>query len=184
MTSWIVQANCQQFLIDYYFDEYVPNHLNDLDWWIIFKKHINFIEKEDVVYIWKAKSEPPKWKRPEYYLWKESLGRKEKICGIIAIGKVVSCPEPYSQTQEEMDKFKKYRVVNEYSFTSSNYMFKCVYGDPKNVRVRNPLLEDTIWDHLGKSPDTELGRFKYKRRRTYSVKLEPREANIIKSLLT
>jgi hypothetical protein len=183
VTSWIVQENSQTFMADFYFDEYAKLHPNETDWWLIFKKHIKFMEVGDTVYIWKAKSEPPKWKTPEYYQWKDSIGKNEKICGIIAIGEVVSLPEPFFETQEEADKFKKYRVVDKYSFTSSDYIFKCVYGGPKNIRVRNPLLEGTIWNHLGKSSDTEFGKFANRRRGIRSVKLEPMEADIIKSLL-
>jgi hypothetical protein len=73
MNSWIVQFSSQIFMADYYLDEYVRFHLNESDWWLIHKKHEGTIDKNDIVYIWKAQSEPSPVEHPEYYSWKETF---------------------------------------------------------------------------------------------------------------
>ena len=82
-----------------------------------------------------------------------------------------------------MDKFKKYRAIEKYTYSSDSPIFYCVYEKTENIIVRNPLLEDTIWNQLGKPRNTELGRFANHRHAIRSVKLEPWEADVIKSLL-
>jgi hypothetical protein len=188
MNSWIVQGNPQQFLIDWYLDEYARVHPNETDWWILYKKHKDMMLPGDELFIWKAASEPSRSQKPAYFDWKESISRTEKICGIIALGKITDYPKPYYESAEELKIFQKYRVVESYTFASEDkkitYMVECNYGDSKNIFVRKPLLQEVIWDKLGQSPQTELGVFKYKRRGTRSVKLEAREADILRSLIS
>ena len=185
MNSWIFQANPQVFMIDWFLDEYASNNPNDKDWWIIHKKHQGFITPyEDEVYIWKAASEPSKREFNDYFKWKESIGRSGKSSGIFAKGEIISYPEPFFETNEEREKFKKYRAIDSYSFTSKNLMVKCVYKNSENIRVRKPLLKDTILLEINKDSDTELGSFLRSPRKRYSIKLTPYEAEIIRSLFT
>jgi len=186
MNSWIFQANPQVFMIDWFLDEYASNNPNDKDWWIIHKKHQGFITPyEDEVYIWKAASEPSKREFNDYFKWKESIGRSGKSSGIFAKGEIISYPEPFFETNDEREKFKKYRAVDSYSFSfSKNIMVKCVYKNSENIRVRKPLLKDTILLEINKDSDTELGSFLRSPRKRYSIKLTPYEAEIIRSLFT
>jgi len=172
-------------MIDWFLDEYAVKNPNDKDWWIIHKKHQESITPfEDEVYIWKAASEPSKTEFKEYFKWKESIGGKGKTTGIFAKGEVISYPAPFFETNEEREKFKKYRAIDSYSFTSKNLMVKCVYKNSENIRVRKPLLKDTILLEINKDTDTEFGSFLRSPRGRYSVKLTPNEAEIIRLLFS
>jgi hypothetical protein len=67
MNRWIVQASPQQFLIDWYLYEYIRSNPKDKDWWLIERRYQNVIAPEDVIYVWKAKSEPPRQRAIEYF---------------------------------------------------------------------------------------------------------------------
>ena len=46
MNNWIVQANSQTFMIDWFLDEYMTLRPDEQDWWVVYKKHNDLIKKE------------------------------------------------------------------------------------------------------------------------------------------
>jgi hypothetical protein len=180
MNSWIVQASPQQFLIDWYLDEYIRSHPNENDWWLIEPRYQNVIQPKDVIYVWKAKSEPPHYKAEDYFSWLKSIGRTMQVAGIFAIGEVTTFPKSWPAPLEKDERFQKYRIDHPWDkLTSEDYWVLCTYWDN---RARTPLQQETIWGKLGQSTKTDLGRFKIVRRRRL-VKLEPWESDVINSLL-
>ncbi len=180
MNSWIVQASPQQFLIDWYLDEYIKANPNDEDWWLIEKRYLNLISPGDCVYVWKAESEPPHYKAEDYFVWLKSIDRTRRMAGIFAIGEIRTFPKPWPAPLWDDARFLKYRIGRPWGkLTSEDYWVLCIYTDN---RARNPLLQETIWEKLGQSTKTDLGWFKEVRRRRL-VKLEPGEADVINSLL-
>jgi len=184
MNSWIFQANPQEFMIDYFLANYASCDLDKPDWRIIEPKYKDIIIPGDVVYIWKAKSEPPKKQFREYFDWIGSIGRTEKVSGIFAIGEVISHPKQWKGVPiEEDDCIKKYRVDKTGHqwdrFTEKNYWVFCKYN---KIIVRKPLLQEVIWDKVIQSNHTDLAHFKNMRQRS-SIKLESWESKVIESLL-
>jgi len=180
MNSWIVQASLQQFLIDWYLDEDVKTNTNDSDWWLIERRYQNAIASGDIIYIWKAKSEPPRQRAREYFAWLKSVGRIGQVAGIFAVGRIETSPKPWPPPQLNAQLLQKYRIGHPWDkLTSVEKWVACIYMDN---RARNPLLQETIWEKLGQSTRTDLGRFKKFRRRRL-VKLEPWEADVLDSLL-
>lgn len=168
-------------MIDWYLDEYIRFHPDDNDWWLTESRYRDFIQPKDVIYVWKAKSEPPHKKAKEYFYWLTSTGRTGQVAGIFATGEVRTSAKPWPVPLSNEDRFQKYRIDHPWAkLTPENDSYVlCTY---KDNYVRNPLLQETIWGKLGQSTETDLGCFKVFRNRRL-VKLEPWEANIINSLL-
>lgn len=180
MNRWIVQASPQQFLVDWYLDEHIKSNTNDTDWWLIERRYQDAIAPEDVMYVWKAESEPPRQRAREYFAWLESVGRTGQVAGIFAVGRIETFPKPWPPPLLNAEPFQKYRIGHPWDkLTFGDNWVACIYTDN---RARNPLLQGTIWEMLGQSTKTDLGRFKTFRRRRL-IKLEPWEADAIDSLL-
>ena len=183
MNSWIVQANPQKWLIDWFLDEYIKANPNHEDWWLIEKQYLKDISPGDCVYVWKAKSEPPhnKDKAKDYFLRLKSIARTRLVAGIFAIGEIRTFPKPWRAPLWNDERFRKYRIGCPWKkLTPEDYWVLCTYTEN---RARNPLLQETIWEKLGQSTKTDLGRFKNGRRGRKLVKLESGEADVINSLL-
>lgn len=182
MNSWIVQANPEQFLVDWYLEEYAKSHSNELDWWPIHKYHEPFVSIGDEVYVWKAASEPSRRQKPEYHKWLESIGRTDKVSGIFAKGKVARFPRPHDPVLDDLEQFEKY-LVSSFNFSDEDLVIDCIYEKPNNIKVRKPLLKEKLREKLGKSHNTKFSSFLKNSRGRRSVLLEPSEADIIRSLL-
>ena len=182
MASLIVQAVPEQFLIDQFLEEYALSHLHEPDWWVVCQKHE--VQPGDQLFVWKGPSEPPRRDWRGYFSWKESIGRAGKDSGIFARGFVLDKPHPFQNSIWEQEKYQKYRVKRDTNFTSNNRVVNCIYGDPKNIRVRNPLLEDTLKIKLENKVSPKLHTFLFQgiRRKRYSIALNDIEAEIINSL--
>jgi len=180
MNRWIVQASPQQFLIDWYMDEYVRSNPNDTDWWLVERRYQDAVAPRDVIYVWKAKSEPPRQRAREYFAWLESIGRIGQVAGIFAVGRIETSPKPWPPPSLNDERFRKYEIGHPWDkLPPAVNWVACIYTDN---RARNPLLQETIWERLGQSTQTDFGGFKKFRTRRL-VKLEPWEADLIDSLL-
>jgi hypothetical protein len=181
MNSWIVQATPKEFLIDWFLDEFIKSNPDYKDWWLIERRYQNAIRHGDVIYVWKAASEPPHYMAEEYFAWLKSIGRIGQVAGIFAVGEIQSFPKSWWPPRQWNDqRLQKYWIAKD-KLTPGSWV-DCIYTDN---RARNPLLQETIWEKwekLGQSTPTDFGGFK-KRRNRRLVKLKPREANVIGRLL-
>jgi hypothetical protein len=102
------------------------------------------------------------------------------VAGIFAVGRIEIFPKLWPALLWNDERFQKYRIGHPWDeLTSEDNWVSCTYTDN---RATNPLLQETIWEKLGQSTQTDLGRFKKFRKRRL-VKLEPWEADVIDSLL-
>ena len=180
MNRWIVQANPQWFLIDWFLDEFIKSNPDYTDWWLIEGKYQNAIGPGDVIYVWKAKSEPPRQRAREYFTWLESIGRIGQVAGVFAVGRIETPPKPWPPPSLNDERFQKYEIGHLWDKLPPGVDWvACTYTDN---RARSPLLQKTIWDKLGQSTQTDFAGFREFRQRRL-VKLEPWEADVIDSLL-
>jgi hypothetical protein len=102
---------------------------------------------------------------PEEYLsWKKLIGRTKPFAGIFAIAEVQSYPKHWPPEGWNDERFQKYRIGDPWNneYKKDVYYIDSLYT--KNL-VRNPLVQEIIWDKLNENTKTDLVWFKNMRRR-------------------
>jgi len=116
MNYWIMQGSPTKVLFDWQMEVYFKNHPTEHDWWLIEKQYRRDIAPEDRIIFWKAKNEPAKKLKPDYFKWKQIVGVTKPVAGIVAIGVVKTLPEHLSVDVLNNPRDEKYHVDKTYKY--------------------------------------------------------------------
>lgn len=140
---WILQANpAKYFIVDYFLDNYLKSDPEYEDWW---QTDDYDLERSDIVYIWKCRSEPRAVAAPEWHQWMRLTNRERWVRGIYAIGQVTQPSGIKTFKREDTERFKKYHIGDTWYEPAERRDSKVCFKYIRNL-VDNPLiLDNTIW---------------------------------------
>ena len=208
MNYWMVQANPGgRFILHYWLDDYVKRQTKFVEvWWQTTKKYnpeYN-VKLGDMVFFWKAKSEPTKEDAPDYYKYERYSVLSQRPPGIYAVG-VVTDTEEYKTAWEvdggKCSEAKYYAKPKGKNGEDGVALFYKSYKEDRRcwilIKIRdyrdnlvdNPLPQDKLMDHPFTPkkiyPGLELLWKKMKVRQGKSIfpEVDEKEANILLKLI-